>query len=247
MKQGCRLTAKERLILALDVASLEEAASVMEQLKEEVGLFKIGLELFTSCGTALFDLAAQHGVKIFFDTKFHDIPNTVSQAARAATRHRVDMFNLHAQGGKAMMEASAQAVAETAREMQVAKPALIAVTILTSTRAECLSDELKVSLPLAEMVPYLARLAKESGLDGVVASAAEARAIREACGPDFLIVTPGIRPRWAEANDQVRIVTPTDAIVSGSDYLVVGRPIMKAPDKLKACRQIVEEIQAGIS
>lgn len=241
------LTAKDRLIVALDVSSEAEARALIEELRDEVGVFKCGLELFTSCGTSLFALAREYGVRLFFDAKFHDIPNTVAQACRAAVNQSVDIFNLHATGGSAMMEAAAQATAAAYQELlkaepKASKPALIAVTILTSMKADTLSDELKVGLPLEKMVPYLAQLAKKSNLDGVVASAQEATAIRETCGDDFLIITPGIRPSWAEANDQARIVTPRVAIARGADYIVVGRPIVKAKDRVVAARKIVEEL-----
>lgn len=245
-----RLSAKDRLIVALDVPSAAEARALISELKDEVGVFKCGLELFTSCGTEIFAMARENGVKIFFDAKFHDIPNTVAQACRAAVRNGVNIFNLHATGGRAMMKAAAEATAEQyATECAGAnaptKPALIAVTILTSMSAEALAQDLKVSLSLAEMVPYLASLAKECGLDGVVASAQEAEAIRKACGDDFLIVTPGIRPAWAEANDQSRIVTPRDAIARGADYIVVGRPIVKAANRVEAARKVVEELASA--
>ncbi|CAN5207272.1 orotidine-5'-phosphate decarboxylase [soil metagenome] len=242
------LAGKDRLIVALDVSSEAEARALIEELRNEVGVFKCGLELFTSCGTALFALAREYGVKLFFDAKFHDIPNTVAQACRAAVSQSVDIFNLHATGGSAMMEVAAKATSEAYQELlkvepKAAKPALIAVTILTSMKPETLKSELKVDLPLDKMVPYLAQLAKASKLDGVVASAQEASAIRECCGDDFLIITPGIRPSWAEANDQARIVTPKDAIARGADYIVVGRPIVKAPDRVAAARKIVYELE----
>ncbi len=249
-----QLTPKDRLIVALDVSSEAEARALFEELKDDVGVFKCGLELFTACGTTLFALAKEYGVKLFFDGKFHDIPNTVAQACKAAVRQSVDIFNLHALGGAAMMEAAAKASAEAYAEQKAAglltpaalanAPALIAVTILTSMDARALQDELKVQLPLEQMVPYLAQMAQKCGLNGVVASAQEAAAIREACGDDFLIVTPGIRPKWAEANDQSRIVTPGDAIARGADYIVVGRPIVKAKDRKAAARLIVEELAA---
>lgn len=249
-----QLAAKDRLIVALDVSTEAEARALIEELKDEVGVFKCGLELFTSCGTTLFTLAKEYNVKLFFDAKFHDIPNTVAQACRAAVKQSVDIFNLHASGGRAMMEAAARASAETYKELKAAgalsphalanPPALIAVTILTSISKEELRQELKVETALEKMVPYLAQMAKQCGLDGVVASAQEASAIRETCGDDFLIITPGIRPKWAEANDQSRIVSPADAIARGADYIVVGRPIVKAKDRRAAARLIVEELSA---
>jgi orotidine-5'-phosphate decarboxylase len=238
---SARLAARDRLIVALDVSTLDEASALIEELAGEVGMFKFGLELFSSCGTALFELAERSGIKIFFDGKFHDIPNTVAQASRAITRQKVAMFNLHATGGSAMMQAAAAAVKQTASEL-IQPPALIAVTILTSMKAETLASEIKVSLPLEQMVLHLAKMAQDAGLDGVVASAKEASAIRQACGPDFLIVTPGIRPSWAASDDQARIVTPKDAIAGGADYIVVGRPIVRAENRVEAARRIVAEL-----
>lgn len=240
---SARLAARDRLIVALDVSTLAEASALIEELAEEVGMFKFGLELFSSCGTALFELAERSGIKLFFDGKFHDIPNTTAQASRAIARQKVAMFNLHATGGSAMMQAAAAAVKETASELGIQPPALIAVTILTSMKAETLASELKVSLTLEQMVPHLARMAQDAGLDGVVASAKEASAIRQACGPDFLIVTPGIRPSWAASDDQARIVTPKDAIAGGADYIVVGRPIVRAENRVEAARRIVAELE----
>jgi orotidine-5''-phosphate decarboxylase (EC 4.1.1.23) len=241
--RGKKLSAKDRLIVALDVSTLAEAEAWMEKLAGEVGMFKVGLELFTSCGTALFDLVKKHGVKLFFDGKFHDIPNTVSGATKAAVKNGCDMFNIHALGGRQMMETAARTCQETADSLKlVQRPALIAVTILTSTSAESLKADLQIEKPLEKMVPYLAKMAQECGLDGVVASAQEAGRIREVVGKDFLIVTPGIRPASAAKDDQARIVTPGDAIKSGADYIVVGRPILKADDPVDAARKIVQEL-----
>jgi orotidine-5'-phosphate decarboxylase len=248
--QKQKLAARERLIVALDVSTLAEARALMAELAPEVGMFKIGLELFTSCGTEIFEAAREAGARLFFDCKYHDIPNTVAGACRAAVRHRPALFNIHALGGRKMMEAAVAARNEAFEAMRQGlapgqtfeKPALIAVTILTSINADALASDLKVSLPLAQMVPYLATLAKESGLDGVVASAQEAAAIRQACGPDFLIVTPGIRPSWSAADDQARIVRPADAIAGGADMIVVGRPVTNAKDKTEAARMIVAEL-----
>lgn len=238
---GRRLSPRDRLIVALDVSTLAEAEALVDELAEDAGMFKCGLELFASCGTALFAMAESRGIKLFFDGKFHDIPNTVAQASRAIARQKVAMFNIHATGGSAMMKAAADAVKEVSETGLIA-PALIAVTILTSMKAETLAAELKVEMPLDHMVPHLAKLAREAGLSGVVASAQEAAAIRRACGDDFLIVTPGIRPSWAASDDQARIVTPRDAIIGGADYIVVGRPIVRAENRRLAARRIVEEL-----
>lgn len=238
-----KLSAKDRLIVALDVSTLAEAEAWMAKLAGEVGMFKVGLELFTSCGTALFDVVKKHKAKLFFDGKFHDIPNTVSGASKAAVRNGCDMFNIHALGGRRMMTAAAEACRETAESLALSsRPALIAVTILTSMSPEALKADLQIEKPLVDMVPFLASLAKECGLDGVVASAQEAGRIRESVGDDFLIVTPGIRPAFASSDDQARIVTPAEAIKGGADYIVVGRPILKAENPLEAARRVVEEL-----
>jgi orotidine-5'-phosphate decarboxylase len=241
------LTPKDRLIVALDVAGLAEAKMLIQELAADIGMFKVGLELFTACGNEILDIIEAAGGRVFFDGKFHDIPNTVAGASRAVVKKGpvVSLFNLHAMGGRKMMEAAKVARDEAFAEANTPgarKPDLIAVTILTSIRADELASDLKVEMPLGQMVPYLAQITKECGLDGVVASAQEATAIRELCGPDFLIVTPGIRPSWAGADDQARIVTPVDAITHGADMIVVGRPITRAADKKGAARRIVEEL-----
>lgn len=245
LTNNSKLSGKDRLIVALDVPTLDQARRLIEELREHVGMFKAGLELFTSCGVELFELAGEMEVKLFFDGKFHDIPNTVAGACRAAVRHGVDMFNIHALGGREMMQAAALATKEESEKLRLpAKPALIAVTVLTSTAQSALEKDLKVSLPMNAMVTHLASLAKECGLDGVVASAHEAPVIREALGDDFLIVTPGIRPQSAAKDDQERVVTPGDAIARGANYIVVGRPIVKAGSPVDAARRIVEELEA---
>lgn len=246
-------TAKDRLIVALDVSSLDEARSIIEQLREDVGLFKVGLELITASGLELFELMRKERVNLFYDIKLHDIPNTVDRSVRNITRHGVMMFNLHASGGSAMMKAAATACTQTYEEMKAGKgsnvpsekPLLIAVTVLTSISEDVLKNEIGVGSSPLDHVTNLAKLAKESGLDGVVASAREAASIRAACGAGFKIVTPGIRPSWAEANDQSRIITPADAIANGADYLVVGRPITSAKDRRNAARKVVEEMESA--
>jgi len=245
------LTAKDRLIVALDVPTMAEARGLIKELAGEVGMFKVGLELFTSCGIEIFEAVNDAGGRLFFDGKFHDIPNTVAGACRAVVLNRPALFNLHALGGKRMMRAAVAARDEAYEELSAGykgkkpleKPALIAVTVLTSMSAQALSEDLKVSIPLDQMVPFLAKAAQECGLDGVVASAQEASSIRLACGPGFLIVTPGIRPSWSAADDQARIVTPQDAIAGGADMIVVGRPITKAKDRVEAARKIVAELE----
>lgn len=241
------MQAQDRLIVALDVSSLDEARSIVEELKGSVGMFKIGLEMFTACGTEVFEFIESYkNVHFFFDGKFHDIPNTVAAACRNTTRPNVAMFNIHAQGGMEMMSAAAKATREQAQLLNIKKPILIAVTVLTSISENILHEQIKTSkdLELPQYVAHLAKLAKEAGLDGVVASPKEVPLIRAACGDDFVIVTPGIRPNWPElaTDDQKRVLTPSQAIAQGSTYLVIGRPITKAQNRLDAVNRLVAEL-----
>jgi orotidine-5'-phosphate decarboxylase len=239
--------AKDKLIVALDTSDLDTARKLIDELREHTGMFKIGLELSTNSGTEIFKMIEEEEIKVFFDGKFMDIPNTVAGAARNITRQKISMFNIHATGGLEMMKAAVSARDEVAAKLTIEKPILIAVTILTSISESMLKDELSVSVSVSDQVRKLAKLTKQAGLDGVVASARESKLIREAVGEDFLIVTPGIRPAWASTDDQSRIVSPKDAIKNGSDYLVVGRPITTAKDKAEAARKVVEEMESAIS
>ncbi len=242
------MQAQERIIVALDVSSLDEARILIEELSSSVGMFKIGLELFTACGTAVFDFIESYSgqARFFFDGKFHDIPNTVAAACRNTTRKNIGMFNIHATGGREMMEAAVKARNEQAKAANISKPVLIAVTVLTSISEQILHEQIKAGtgMSLPEYVVHLAKEAKEAGLDGVVASPQEVHLIREACGNDFVIVTPGIRPSWPElgGDDQKRILTPSEAIAQGSTYLVIGRPITKAKNRKEACQRICAEL-----
>ena len=247
LAQQNKLKAKDRLIVALDVSSIAEAKKIVKDLKDHVGMFKMGLELFASTGLELFEMMREEGINVFFDGKFHDIPNTAAQASRNVTKQGVAMFNVHATGGSAMMKAAADACREAASESKNSKrPYLIAVTVLTSISPDTLKDELKVREDVLTHVTALAQLAKKSGLDGVVASAQEAAAIRASCGDDFLIVTPGIRPEWAATNDQKRIVTPAQALKSGADFLVIGRPITGESDRKGAAQKVLEEMEGAL-
>lgn len=237
-------TAREKLILALDVPTLEEAVSLVKELKEEVGLFKVGLELYAQSGTKLFEAMRAEGVPFFFDCKFHDIPNTVARASENLVGQGIAMFNVHATGGLEMMQQTMKATRQAAQNTNAPMPKVIAVTILTSI-GDKESSEVGFGSAVQELVPKLALLSKQAGLDGVVASAKEVVSIRKACGPDFLIVTPGIRPQWSSSDDQKRIVTPAQAMQDGADYLVIGRPITKASSRRDAARRIVEEMESS--
>ncbi len=238
------MNAASKTLVALDTDTAEKALRLAEQLQGEVAGFKVGLELVNAAGFGLFgDLKALAGpdVKIFYDSKFHDIPNTVLGASRAAARRGVWMFNVHASGGSAMLRAAVQGAAEGAAQAGVPKPLVIAVSVLTSLSPEVLRDELSVTRPLSDQVVALARLAQDAGCDGLVASPHEIGAIRAACGPNFVLVIPGVRPLGAEAGDQKRVLTPGEAVRAGADYIVVGRPITAAPDPVEAARGINRE------
>jgi orotidine-5'-phosphate decarboxylase len=239
---------RDRLIFALDVGGdLEEALSWVDRLWDHVGLFKVGKESFVRYGTEIVHQIHARGGQVFLDLKFHDIPNTVARAAEAACELGVAMFNLHAFGGARMMSETADAVRRHAERSGKRPPVVLAVTVLTSLN----DDDLKllgVNRGTRETALHLARLAQNSGISGVVASAEDAAAIRKACGGEFLIVTPGIRAAGEVAgDDQKRIVTPAAAISSGSDYLVVGRPISKAADPALAADAMTEEIARGVA
>ncbi len=240
------MSAREKLIVALDVSSAEAGSRLATRLHGHVGMFKVGLENFTAEGPVLPRFLVATGEKVFLDLKLHDIPNTVRAAARVAAQLGVSMFNVHASGGRKMMEAASQGAAEGSELRQDGmRPRVLAVTVLTSLTEEALR-ELGISGSAEEVVVRLARLAREAGLDGVVASPREIAALRSALGPDFLIVTPGIRPVNAAADDQARIATPEAAIRAGADYLVVGRPITGTTDPAAAADAIVAEMEKGI-
>jgi orotidine-5'-phosphate decarboxylase len=233
--------ARKKIIFALDVNGLDEIERFAGLLSGKVGMFKVGKELFTSCGPEAVRAVQRHGGQVFLDLKYHDIPNTVAKAMLEAARLGVQLANLHALGGAEMMETAAAAVR---REFGDQRPRLLAVTVLTSSTQETLRG-VGIEHPVQEMVVRLARLAQDSGMDGVVASPLEIGPIRAACGPDFLIVTPGVRPSFAAADDQKRIMTPAEAVKAGADFLVIGRPIAKAADPAKAADLIAGEIEAG--
>jgi orotidine-5'-phosphate decarboxylase len=231
---------KERIIIALDVGTKREALALAEALAE-ARVFKIGMELFTAEGPALLDEAVLMGKRPFLDLKFRDIPNTVAGAVRSAARNGVYMLTLHASGGKEMMVAAAKAAREESDKIGKKRPILLGVTVLTSLKGEEL-HQVGFAHAVADQVLRLALLAKDAGLDGVVCSPHEIEAIKKECGRDFLVVTPGIRPAWAAAQDQKRIMTPAEALGKGADYLVIGRPVTGAPSPHEAFLKVLAEI-----
>jgi orotidine-5'-phosphate decarboxylase len=236
----------DQLLIALDVPTGSEALRLADLLRGTVGGFKIGSQLFTAEGPAIVRTLTGKGDRVFLDLKFHDIPNTVANAVAAATSLGVWMVNVHASGGTKMMQAAADAARNNARAEGRQAPLVIAVTVLTSMTAAAMS-ETGTTVPVIDQVSRLARLAHESGLDGVVASPQETSAIRALCGPGFVIVTPGIRGGAAvtSKDDQERTLTAGGAIAAGSSYLVVGRPVIAAPDPREAAERIADEIRSS--
>ena len=239
-------SAKQRLIFALDVDNLEDARNWVAKLQRQVGVFKIGKQLFTRCGPEVVRLVQDGGCDVFLDLKYHDIPNTVAMAGLEAQRLGVRMFNVHALGGFEMMAKLVAEIDRVSPRGNPDRPILLAVTILTSSTEETLR-RVGIDRPIQVMVPKLARLAKDAGMDGVVASPKEVGLIRDACGDDFLIVTPGVRPTFASQDDQKRVTTPGDALRSGADYLVIGRPISAAAEPALAADMILQEMQEALN
>lgn len=229
-----------KIIIAMDYPEAAPALALAERLQPALCRLKVGKELFTAAGPQLVEQLQKRGFEIFLDLKFHDIPNTTAQACKAAAALGVWMVNVHALGGRKMLEAAREAVVQSTHQ-----PKLIAVTMLTSMAQEDLAD-IGINATPAEMVLRLAVLARDSGLDGVVCSAQEAALLRERCGRDFCLVTPGIRPAQASLDDQSRVMTPLAALQAGSSYLVIGRPITRAADPLQALLDINKEIGESV-
>ena len=226
------------ILVALDVESAAKAVDLANQLRGSVGGYKIGKQLFTAAGPAMVRELTSRGDRVFLDLKFHDIPNTVAGAVQSAVATGAWMVNVHASGGSAMMKAAVDAAAKSAAALGRPKPLIIGVTVLTSMTDTTLR-EIGVQRSMIDQVVHLARLAQSSGLDGVVASPQETSAIRKACGNDFQIVTPGIRPAGQQGkDDQARTLTPAEAIAAGATYLVIGRPITSAPNPREAAERI---------
>jgi orotidine-5'-phosphate decarboxylase len=240
------VSAKEKLIVALDVETADEALRLFGELREEAGMFKVGSQLFTAAGPDLVRRLVDGGARIFLDLKFHDIPNTVAAAAREAVRLGVTLFNVHAAGGGEMLRRAAEATSEETARLGVERPSLIAVTVLTSMDAEALAESGVAAATVEEQVRRLARLADASGLDGVVASPHEILPVREAVArAGFLVVTPGVHPTASAYDDQKRVTSPAEAIQRGADFIVVGRAILNSPDPVRAARDVVEGMDGG--
>ena len=246
-RKNSALAVHERLVLALDMEDGEEALALVSELKDRVGLFKVGHQLFTACGPDIVRKIVERGGRVFLDLKFHDIPNTVAKASAEAVKLGVDMFNLHALGGLDMMKAAVASADEAAEKQHARKPLILAVTILTSTDERVLRRELKITRSVRREVCHLARLAKRAGMGGVVASPREIKAIRRTLRNEFVILTPGVRPQWAGKDDQKRVMTPAEAVAAGADYIVIGRPVLESENRTEAVEKILEEIGRRIT
>ena len=233
---------RDRLIVALDVDTADAALAMVDRLGGDISTYKVGFELFVSAGPDIVRRIHERGKRVFLDLKYHDIPNTVAKAAVAATRLGVFLFNVHASGGLDMMQRTVSAVNEISVKEGLDRPKIIAVTMLTSITSEVLKNELAISHPVRTQVRTLASLAQRAGLDGVVASPQEISMIKEQCGSQFLVVTPGIRPSWTPPYDQRRTATPREAIHDGADYIVMGRAILTADDPARAIELISLEM-----
>ncbi len=239
------MQAKDRIVLALDVDTREEALDLVAKLTDYVGVFKIGMQLFNSTGPDIVHQVHELGGKVFVDLKLHDIPNTVGSAGKVLTRLNSYMFNVHAGGGREMMRQVALESQAEALKLGIEAPLILAVTVLTSISGKELAEEMFVAdMQVEDLVVKWALMAQQSGLGGVVCSPQEIIPIRQACGPDFKIVTPGIRPLWSAANDQKRITTPRQALDQGADFMVIGRPIVQAANPCEAAQRIIDELEA---
>ncbi|NET30614.1 MAG: orotidine-5'-phosphate decarboxylase [Cyanothece sp. SIO1E1] len=235
----------DRIIVPLDVSTAAEAVELVAQLPQ-INFWKVGLELFVSSGPDILAMLKAREKRIFLDLKFHDIPNTMVGAARAAARYGVDLLTVHATAGAAALKAVQTAVEAEAIATACLPPRLIAVTLLTSLNSRTLAFELKIPLELPEYILQMALLAKDAGLSGAVCSPQEADSLKRVCGNDFLLVCPGVRPRWAEPGDQRRALTPAQAVKAGADYLVIGRPITAALDPAAALQRICDELNSVV-
>ncbi|RJQ27732.1 MAG: orotidine-5'-phosphate decarboxylase [Peptococcaceae bacterium] len=241
------ITAGKRLIVALDVDSLEEAGRLAGLLSPRVGMFKIGMRLFNSVGPAAIQLVRDKGAEVFVDLKLHDIPSTVAGAARVLTGHGAAILNVHAAGGRAMMKAAAEAARAEASARGIPRPLVVAVTVLTAIDQAVFNGEMGIPGGIRERVAAWSRMALEAGLDGVVSSPHEIAAVRAACGPEFVIITPGVRPAGDAAGDQKRVMSPGEAARLGASYIVVGRPVITAPDPVKAVEDILAEMESALA
>jgi orotidine-5'-phosphate decarboxylase len=231
------MSARDRLIVALDVDTQKEAEVLVEKLSEFVGVFKVGPRLFTRCGPKIIDLVKEKNSRVFYDAKFYDIPSVVKKAAQASAEMGVDLLTLHTLGGSEMMEAAVEGIRSENSQVDV-----LGVTLLTSLSSRILKEELGIERNLTEEIIHLAGLARKAGLDGVITSAGELEELRRNFGSDFILVVPGIRPLRSAKFEQRRVSTPKEAMEKGADFLVVGRPILDSHDPVEITKRILREM-----
>ena len=240
------LTAKDRIILALDVDTIEETIKYVDLLKDYVGYFKVGLPLIVSCSFKSVEVIKEHGGKVYFDGKFQDIPNTTAKACINLMKKGIDFFNISATGGSKMLLSAVESCNIYAKKNGIESPIILAVTLLSSFGQKTLTNELCVEKNISDYVLQLSKIAKQSGLNGVIAPDTDAKRIKQELGDDFIVVCPAVRPTWATVNDQIRIVSPANAIKSGADYIIIGRPITHAKDPVIAAKLVIDEIDEAL-
>lgn len=239
-------SAKDRIIIALDVDTIDETIKFTELLKDYAGFFKVGLPLCISCSFKSVEAIKEHGGSVYFDGKFQDIPNTVAQACVNLMKKGVDFFNISCTGGSKMMISTVEACNAYAKKNNIPVPAILGSTLLSSFGQKTLTNELCVEKDISSYVLHLAKTAKEAGLQGVIAPDTDAAKIKKELGEDFIVVCPAVRPTWAIVNDQIRIVSPGEAIKAGADYIIIGRPITHAQDPVEAARLIIAEVEEAL-
>ena len=242
----CPESAKDRIILALDTDTIEDVEKYTKLLSDYVGYFKVGLQLYSSCGYEAVRVIKENGGKVYFDGKFLDIPNTVAKTCANLIKNGIDFFNVAANGGSKMMSNTVRLCRETAKHLGVEPPTILAVALLSSFGQRTLTEELNITLNTIEYVSKIAQIAKDSGVDGIVAAAGDSKKVKQELGQDFLVICPAVRPTWSVVNDQVRVVSPSDAINSGSDYMIIGRPITSASDPKGAVQMVIDEIENAL-
>ena len=239
-------SAKDRIILALDTDTIEDVEKYTKMLSGYVGYFKVGLQLYSSCGYEAVKVIKDNGGHVYFDGKFLDIPNTVAKTCANLVKHGIDFFNISGNGGSKMMSTTVKLCKETAKHLGVEPPTILSIALLSSFGQRTLTEELNITINTVDYVSKAARISKECGLDGIVAAAGDSKKVKQEIGDDFIVVCPAVRPTWSVVNDQIRVVSPSDAVNSGSDYMIIGRPITSAAEPLSAVQMIIDEIENAL-
>ncbi len=239
-------SAKERIILALDTDTLEDVEKYTKLLRDYVGFFKVGLQLYSACGYEAVKVIKDNGGKVYFDGKFLDIPNTVAKTCVNLMKNGVDFFNVAANGGSKMMSNTVKLCKETAKHLETEPPTILSIALLSSFGQRTLTEELNISINTVDYVSKIAQISKDCGINGIVAAAGDVKKIKQTLGNEFLVVCPAVRPTWSVVNDQVRVVSPSDAINNFSDYMIIGRPITSAQDPVGAAKMIIDEIESAL-